>query len=306
MKDGGNVKKILVTGGTVFVSKFVAKYFAEQGNDVYVLNRNSRTQVNGVSLIEGDRHDPDLSLKEYDFDAVLDITAYNADDIRDLSGKLGSVGTYVLISSSAVYPEYEVQPFAETSKRAVNKYWGKYGMDKIEAEDLLLSLYPDAYILRPPYLYGPMNNLYREAFVFECAEAGRPFYLPRDGEMSLQFFHVRDLCRMIDNIMEKKPYDHIYNVGNDKIVTVREWVSACYHVLNKEPEFINVYKDVDQRRYFSFYDYEYILDVKRQSGVLSGLIDLETGLLESYNWYSDHREEVRKKPFFDFIDAELT
>ena len=298
------MKKILVTGGTVFVSKFVAKYFAEQGNDVYVLNRNSRAQVCGVSLIEGDRHDPNLSLKEYDFDAVLDITAYNADDIRDLSDKLGSVGTNVLISSSAVYPEYETQPFAETSKRAINKYWGKYGTDKIEAEDALLSLYPDAYILRPPYLYGPMNNLYREAFVFECAEAGRPFYLPRDGEMRLQFFHVRDLCRMIDNIMEKKPSEHIYNVGNDKIVTVREWVSACYRVLGKEPEFINVYKDIDQRQYFSFYDYEYILDVKRQADVLTGLVDLETGLRESYDWYKDHRDEVRKKPFFDFIDAE--
>lgn len=298
------MKKILVTGGTVFVSKFVAKYFAEQGNDVYVLNRNSRAQVCGVSLIEGDRHDPNLSLKEYDFDSVLDITAYNADDIRDLMGKLGSVGTYVLISSSAVYPEYETQPFAETSKRAINKYWGKYGTDKIEAEDALLSLYPDAYILRPPYLYGPMNNLYREAFVFECAEAGRPFYLPRDGEMRLQFFHVRDLCRMIDNIMEKKPSEHIYNVGNDKIVTVREWVSACYRVLGKEPEFINVYKDIDQRQYFSFYDYEYILDVKRQADVLTGLVDLETGLRESYDWYKDHRDEVRKKPFFDFIDAE--
>lgn len=298
------MKKILVTGGTVFVSKFVAKYFAEQGNDVYVLNRNSRAQVCGVSLIEGDRHDPNLSLKEYDFDAVLDITAYNADDIRDLSDKLGSVGTYVLISSSAVYPEYETQPFAETSKRAVNKYWGKYGTDKIEAEDALLSLYPDGYILRPPYLYGPMNNLYREAFVFECAEAGRPFYLPRDGEMRLQFFHVRDLCRMIDNIMEKKPSEHIFNVGNDKIVTVREWVSACYRVLGKEPEFINVYKDIDQRQYFSFYDYEYILDVRRQAGVLTGLVDLETGLRESYDWYKDHRDEVRKKPFIDFIDAE--
>ena len=149
-----------------------------------------------------------------------------------------------------------------------------------------------------------MNNLYREAFVFECAEAGRPFYLPRDGEMRLQFFHVRDLCRMIDNIMEKKPSEHIFNVGNDKIVTVREWVSACYRVLGKEPEFINVYKDIDQRQYFSFYDYEYILDVRRQAGVLTGLVDLETGLRESYDWYKDHRDEVRKKPFFDFIDAE--
>ena len=35
------MKKILVTGGIVFVSRYVAEYFAKQGNQVFVLNRNS-------------------------------------------------------------------------------------------------------------------------------------------------------------------------------------------------------------------------------------------------------------------------
>ena len=47
------------------------------------------------------------------------------------------------------------------------------------------------HILRPPYLYEPMNNVYREAFVFDCALADRKFYLPKDGSMKLQFFHVK-------------------------------------------------------------------------------------------------------------------
>ena len=33
------MKKILVTGGTTFVSKYVAKYFVNAGYEVYVLNR---------------------------------------------------------------------------------------------------------------------------------------------------------------------------------------------------------------------------------------------------------------------------
>ena len=49
--------KILVTGGTVFVSKFTAAYFVGRGHEVFVLNRNSRAQVPGVKLIEGDRHE---------------------------------------------------------------------------------------------------------------------------------------------------------------------------------------------------------------------------------------------------------
>ena len=95
-----------------------------------------------------------------------------------------------MLSSSAVYPEYEPQPFKEELPLAENKFWGKYGTDKIAAEQELQKRVPDAYILRPPYLYGEMNNVYREAFVFECAMRDRNFYLPKDGSMQLQFFHV--------------------------------------------------------------------------------------------------------------------
>ena len=42
------MKKILVTGGTTFVSKYVAEYFVNAGYEVYVLNRNTKPQVQGV------------------------------------------------------------------------------------------------------------------------------------------------------------------------------------------------------------------------------------------------------------------
>ena len=137
-------------------------------------------------------------LKDTFFDVVADITAYNDNDIIDFVRELGSFDQYIMISSSAVYPEYGVQPFLEESEKSENKFWGSYGTDKIAAEKALLERVKDAYILRPPYLYGPMNNVYREAFVFDCALADRKFYLPKDGSMKLQFFHVKDLCRLMD------------------------------------------------------------------------------------------------------------
>ena len=51
------MKKILITGGTKFVSKYAAQYFSEQHYEVYVLNRNTKPQIQGVTLIEGDRHE---------------------------------------------------------------------------------------------------------------------------------------------------------------------------------------------------------------------------------------------------------
>ena len=50
------MKTILITGGTTFVSRYAAQYFLRAGYDVYVLNRNSKPQVPGVHLLEGDRH----------------------------------------------------------------------------------------------------------------------------------------------------------------------------------------------------------------------------------------------------------
>lgn len=296
------MKKILVTGGTVFVSRYIAEYYVEKGHDVYVLNRNSREQSKGVTLIQADRHNLGDALRGYCFDIVID-TAYSADDVEKLLKALGSWKDYILISSSAVYPEYAPQPFKEDTILGVNKYWGKYGTDKIEAETMLLKRNPNAYIVRPPYLYGPMNNVYREAFVFDCALADRKFYLPKDGEMKLQFFHIHDLCRFIDILLENRPEQHVFNVGNRSAVSIREWVELCYQVVGKNVEFVNVHKDIEQRNYFSFHDYEYYLDVSKQYKLMEDVKPLKEGLNEALEWYMNHSDKVNKKDFLNYIDG---
>jgi len=299
------MKKMLITGGTVFVSKFTAGYFVEKGYDVYVLNRGTREQVKGVTAITEDRHELGNRLKDIHFDVIADITSYDAEDVHDLLDALGLFDKYIMISSSAVYDEDAKQPFTEDSMMDVNVFWGKYGTDKIAAEEMLLKQVPDAYILRPPYLYGPMNNVYRESFVFDCAMADRKFYIPGDGSMKLQFFHVRDLCRVIEKIVESGADDHIINVGNKESVSIKEWVSKCYACLGKEPSFVSVGKEVGPRNYFSFYDYEYSLDVTRQSKILDSTVSLDEGLKECYSWYKENSSEVKKKPLIDYIDNNL-
>lgn len=187
----------------------------------------------------------------------------------------------------------------------VNKYWGTYGLNKIEAEKILQKRNPNAYILRPPYLYGQMNNVYREAFVFDCALAGRKFYLPKQGKMKLQFFYVDDLCRFIDTILKNKPTEHIFNVGNKETVSIREWVQLCYRVTGNQAEFVEVNNDIEQRNYFSFYNYEYYLDVSRQYELMDGVTSLSRGLKEAFYWYKNHPEKVNKKPYLEYIDNKL-
>lgn len=298
----GYMKKLLVTGGTVFASRYTAEYYVAHGYEVYVLNRNTRKQAEGVRLIEADRHNLENQLKNIHFDVVLDVTAYSGRDISDLLNGLGSFDEYIMISSSAVYPETEMQPFKEGGNLSENKFWRKYGTDKISAERELLKRNPGAYILRPPYLYGPMNNVYREAFVFECALKNRKFYLPKDGNMQLQFFYIADMCRFIDVLLERKPKNHIFNVGNKETVTIRDWVTQCYSIVGKKPEFVPAYNEPEQRNYFCFYDYEYSLDVTRQYELMAQTMPLDKGLKEAFEWYRANKDEVIVKPYIEYID----
>lgn len=127
----GYMKKLLVTGGTVFASRYTAEYYVAHGYEVYVLNRNTRKQAEGVRLIEADRHNLKNQLKNIHFDVVLDVTAYSERDISDLLNGLGSFDEYIMISSSAVYPETEMQPFKEEGNLSENKFWRKYGTEKL-------------------------------------------------------------------------------------------------------------------------------------------------------------------------------
>ena len=122
------MKNILVTGGTVFVSKMVAKYFASKKFNekykVYVLNRNNLPQVENVELINSSRENLGEKLEKYNFDIIIDITSYTKDDVKSILDSLGNsknnLSEYILLSSSAVYPETLNLPFKESDEVGKN------------------------------------------------------------------------------------------------------------------------------------------------------------------------------------------
>lgn len=133
------MKKVLVTGGTVFVSRYAAEYYTKKGYEVFVLNRGTRPQPAGVTLIEADRHELGDRLRAQYFDVIFDVTAYTAGDVEQLLNAVGGYKDYILISSSAVYPETQPQPFTEQTAVGANQFWGRYGIGKIERNALRIS-----------------------------------------------------------------------------------------------------------------------------------------------------------------------
>lgn len=307
--------KILITGGTVFVSRCLAEHFISKGHEVYLLNRGTHSQPQGSHLIKADRYNLGGALESFTFDAVIAVNTYDEKDMGLLLDALsgGSIfrrtwrfQKFIFISSSAVYPEVNRQPFTEDQSTGWNKIWADYGLNKAAAEKLLLHRVKNAYILRPPYFYGAGNNLYREAFAFDCARARRPFYIPADGSMTMQFYAVSDLCAFTEKLLAESPSHKIFNLGNPQSVTIKQWASQCYSAAGaSEPQFVSVSAAVPQRSYFPFYAYQYALDVSREMAFCPPVVSLEEGLAASFKWYAAHEAEVSKKPYLDFIDKNL-
>lgn len=300
------MKKILVTGGTLFVSRYVAEYYIAAGNEVYVFNRNTHPQPDGTKLISGDKTQLNPQLKEHSFDIVIAVNIYTETEMKNLLDSLGDFREIIFISSSAVYPETTKLPFKVGDPVGRNSIWGDYGSNKIAAEKILQSRCPDAYILRPPYFYGKYQNIYREGFVFDCAMRKMPFYIPEDGTMPLQFYNVSDLCSFMDKIITDKPKQKIYNVGNREVVDINTFVEICYDIAGTKLEKRFVDNSHNQRSYFPFHKYGYNLDVEPQYDLVPDTISLYDGLKEDFSYYINHQDEVMKKnSYFEYIENVL-
>jgi len=120
--------------------------------------------------------------------------------------------------------------------------------------------------------------------------------------MPLQFFHVEDLCRFMHLILQNHPSDHIFNVGNRETVDINTFVKLCYEAANCPLSVQHVFSHPNQRDYFPFHNYSYVLDTTRQNKLLVQQKDLLQGLKESFLWYQSHPEDASKRGYLAFID----
>ncbi len=232
--------KVLIIGGSVFVGKAITRKFIKREDDVYVLNRGNHAILKGAKLLKADRNNAEemqAALEGYAFDLVIDNSAYERVQTEIAYDVLkGRVNRYIHISTSAVYLHSEVLPYREDFKRGASKYWGSYSKNKYEIEEFLfekhrLEGFPVT-ILRPFYLYGTENNIYREKYVFSRLLNNRPVLVAGMGTAVVQFGHVDDLAEAVSLIANNdKCIGQAYNVSGEEYVSLKGWVDMCAEAL---------------------------------------------------------------------------
>jgi nucleoside-diphosphate-sugar epimerase len=172
-----------------------------------------------------------------------------------------------------------------------------------------------AVTLRPPFIYGPENPFYREAFFWDRLLADRPIIVPGDGERLMQFVFVEDVARAAILSAEKdEAVGRAYNVANPRPVTQKAFVEALAQAAGKTAKMVFLPQEkleaaggkvFDPPLFFGQYLHlppitQNTERAKRDLGFEA--TPFEKGLAETFAWY---QAQDRDKPDFSFDDKAL-
>ena len=100
----------------------------------------------------------------------------------------------------------------------------------------------------------------------------------------------------------------IFNVGNKKALTIREWVESCSKVVGKQAKIVEydyIYYNRNERDFFPFFSYDNVLDVSKINEIYSDETDFETGLRNCFEWYSNNVDNISFKENISLNEKEI-
>jgi nucleoside-diphosphate-sugar epimerase len=235
--------RVLVAGGTEFISLHLVQALRRDGHQVSVLNRGRRPGrlPAGVPAIVADRKDHAALRKALGgerFDALVDVTYAPTlgEDVEALLDAPAAVGHVLFVSTGRVYDHARPIPFDEDTPR--NLYWGEYAKNKIAGEDALLQRHRarglPVTIVRPTHVYGPLNTRNNETFFFDRLVRGRPVLVPDGGGWLRQFGHVADLAdAMAAMLGVPASFGRAYNVTGEEAISQVGFVELVADVMKR-------------------------------------------------------------------------
>ena len=322
------MSRVLVIGGTLFIGRALVRRLLARGDEITILHRGQGTPFGGsVAEIHCDRNDTSgirqkLSGERFDFvyDNVYDwergTTAEQVLASAEACAK--GLSRYVYMSSVAAYGEG--LDCDEDSSLAAPDHPEPYVRNKAESERALLGLHRGsgfpAVTLRPPFIYGPENPFYREAFFWDRLLAGRPIIVPGDGSRLMQFVHVDDLaCAAILAAESDEAPGRSYNVAHDHAVTQEEVVRAMAEAAGCAAELVRVDREKIEARtggvfgppyYFGqYFDMPPITQTTSRARRELGFKPrtFAEGLADAFDWY--RRQTDREASDFAWEDSLL-
>lgn len=319
----------LVIGGTLFIGRHLVEALTGAGHNVTILHRNPNTsRPAGTKGLIADRNDPEavrsvLAGRKFDlvFDNVYDWErGTTAAQVEATARAVAHdrLRLYLFMSSVAAYGSGlnrdEDDPLAPAG------HPDAYVRNKAESERVLLRMHKEegfpAVTFRPPFIYGPGNPYYREAFFWDRLRDGRPIIVPDDGSRLMQFVYVHDLiwCAMWI-LQEPRTIGNAFNVADWEAITQEQLVNELAQAAGKEAKIVHVPREkaieagghpMGPQLYFGmYYDMPSITGQIDKARDYFGLdpTNFQRGLKETYDWWLKNNRFP--KPDYSFEDKLL-
>lgn len=197
-------RTLLVLGGTVYLSKTIARMAAERGMRVTVAARGeSGEPPEGVEFVRIDRSSPAgvAPLAGRSFDAVVDVSRIPAQIGPVLDALADGAGHWTFVSSISVYADpstHDDRTLEPTPADETETSLELYGRNKVACENLVRERLGDrALIPRPGLIVGAGDNADRlGCWPLRIAEGGEVL-APGRPERPVQWIDVEDLAAWI-------------------------------------------------------------------------------------------------------------
>lgn len=190
------MRKVLFVGGTGTISSaIVRRMVADDGWEVWLLNRGNRKDIpEGVHQIIADIHNEDQvreAIADLSFDCVCEFIGFVKEDVeRDVRLFRDKTKQYIFTSSASAYHKPAASYIVNEGTTLANPYW-EYSRNKIECENYLMEQYRNngfpVTIVRPSHTYDERsipvavhgNNGSWQ--VIKRMKEGKPVIIPGDG-----------------------------------------------------------------------------------------------------------------------------
>lgn len=303
----------LVIGGTLFIGRAIVRRLLAAGHEVTILHRGKNNPFPGqVHELHADRNDPEATCPliaghsfDYVFDNVYDWQrGTTAEPVaRSVLACDDKLKRYVFTSSVAVYDggtdvSEDAPLVAETSSDV-------YARNKAESERELLRLHREQGLpvttLRPPYIYGPENPFYREAFFWDRMLLGRKILVPGDGSRMMHFVLSTDYAAAaLAAAQSPAANGKAYNIAHESAVSQGELVRLLAETADVDVESVFAAREdirgeggqvFEPPYYFGqYFDMpaitQSIAAARRDFGFAP--TSFKDGLAQSFAWYREH------------------
>ncbi len=204
--------KLLVLGGTQFLSRAVAADAVARGHEVTCAARGRSGAVpDGARHVALDRSAPDWSALTGGWDAVVDVARTPSWVAAALDALRDRVPHWTFVSSISVYADHttpggspDTLPLLEAIAEDVEQDTPEaYGASKVGCEQLVQERARESLVVRPGLIVGPGDPSGRFSYWPQRLAEGGDVLAPESPDRDTQVIDVRDLAGWLVDCAER-------------------------------------------------------------------------------------------------------